>query len=279
MRPSLIIKFASFAISMLGTASLALAQEALPAEANSSSKKSGNGQVPAGSEKAQTEKASSERRAQIEEFHNAKAAMLEEVAQIRSKTKEGGAKAQREAVELWQKQNAARMDAVRQQAVALADAQAQALPTFGGQLEIPQNASEEVKAFLIQRARIYGESIAIEEQLKNSPQQSDAIMKDRDKRLPGALALQSQLARAVAGGAQQKVIQIPPQAQIPLGASPEVQALLNERNALLDELAKAQMKRPTGDGQTHEQWLLNWYGSQSERLRSIQQKAEQASQK
>ena len=216
-----------------------------------------------------------ERRAQIEEFHNARMAMLEEMAQVRAKVG-GDAKMQRQAVDLWQNENGARIQAIQQQALAIANSQPVAKPQPIPPVELPRNASEELKAFLLERTRLYNEEIAVNERSEQSPGQSDAILKDWQKRKDARLASQMKLAQALADKSGMEPLLPPPQIEIPPGVSREIRELLIERNTLLNERADAQAKQPLREGQTQADWLMKWYNAKPERFRNLQQKAQQA---
>lgn len=228
-----IVSFASFSISVLGIGSGASAEEALRPKTNHASPNAGGGQFPAESERTTTTDAVLERRAQIEEFHNAKMAMLEEMAQARAQVAKGGAKAQREAVEQWQKQNAVRMQAIQEQASIIASTQPAVKPAPLEQVELPENATEEVKGLLNQRALLYNGEIAVNERMEKFPGQSDAILKDWHKKRDADRVLLRKLAQAVAEKSARQPFLTVPQTEIPAGVRPEVRALLIERNALL----------------------------------------------
>lgn len=215
-------------------------------------------------------------RAEIEAFHDAKMAMLEEMAQVKTKAAAGGSQAQREAVELWQKRNAARMQTIQRQALAIANGRPEVEPAPLEQADLPANVSAEVKALLEQRVRDYNDQVATDTLAEKFPAQSDAIHKDRDRRNNEKFAAATKLAQSVADKLGKQPLLLPPQIEIPIGVSTEVRALLAERNVLLTERAEAQAKHPLRKGQTQADWLLNWYKTKSDRLQSIQQKAQQA---
>ena len=222
---------------------------------------------------------STDARSEIEAFHNAKMALLEEMAQVKAKAAAGGSQAQREAVESWQKGNEARMQAIQQQAVAIANGRRAVEPLPVGEADFPANVSEDVKALVKQRARDYNDQVATDRRLRESPGQADAISKSASKVKDDGEALRVKLAQAVADQGMRQPFVPALEMEIPDGVSAEVRALLAERNALLRERAEAQARQPLRDGQTQEDWLLKWNRTKSDRLQNLQQKAQQAAEK
>ena len=218
-------------------------------------------------------------RSDIEAFHQAKMALLEEMAQVKAKAAANGSQAQREAVDLWQKRNAARMQAIQQHAVAIANGRPAVEPAPLEPADLPANVRAEVKALLEQRVRDYNDQVATGRRLGEFPGQSEAILKDSSKRKDDGQALGMKLAQSVADQGMRQPFLPAPQIEIPAGVSAEVRALLAERNALLSERADAQARHPLREGQTQEDWLLNWYKTKSDHLQNLRQKAQQAAEK
>ena len=218
-------------------------------------------------------------RSDIEAFHNAKMAMLDEMTQVKAKAAAGGSQAQREAVDLWQKRNAVRMRAIQQHAIALANGRPAVESAPLEQADLPANVSAEVKALLAQRVRDYNDQVAADQRRREFPGQADAILKDSSKGKDEGLALQMNLAQSVADKEMHKPFLPAPQIEIPAGVSAEVRALLAERNALLSERTDAQARHPLREGQTQGDWLLDWYQTKSDRLQNLRQKAAQAAEK
>ncbi len=217
--------------------------------------------------------------AEMEAFHHAKMALLGEMAEVRAKAAAGGAQAQREAVDQWQKVNEGRMQAIQQQAVAMANARGTVEAAPVGQPDLPENISAEVKALLQQRTRDYNDRVATDRRLRESPKQADAILKNAAKGREDGEVLRIKLAQAVADqGMRQPFIPVP-QMEIPDGVSAEVRALLVERNALLAERAAAQAREPLRAGQTQADWLAEWHRAKPDRLQNLRQKAQQAAEK
>ena len=254
-------------ISVLQTASVAFGDSAKPSNISEAAKP------------ASAHEGANDGRPEIEAFHNAKMAMLEEMAQVKAKAAAGGSQAQREAVDLWQKRNAARMQAIQQDAVAIANRRSAVEPAPLEQPDLPTNVSAEVKALLEQRVRDYNDQVATGRRLGEFRGQSEAIPEDSSKKRDEGQALGMKLAQPVADQGMRQPFLPPPQIEIPAGVSAEVRALLAERNALLSERADAQARHPLRERQTQEDWLLNWYKTKSDRLQNLRQKAQQAAEK
>ena len=268
-----------FFISVFGIDRSAIGQDAPRPDAGEALTSGTHGLPLSESENGSKAAAAAKHRAQIGEFQNAKMIMLQEMEQAMANASKDGSKERREAVEQWREQNGARLRAVQEQAIALADSQPDVKAAPFEQARLPESASEELKALLNGRMLVYNGEIETLEQMAKHPEQADAIARKENGKRERDTALVRDLAQAVARQSERQPFLIPPQPGIPPDLAPEIRSLLIERNALLNERANALKQNPPQAGQTQGDWLMNWHKSQPDRLQKLGKKASEAAEK
>ena len=216
-----------------------------------------------------------------EEFHAAKLAAFEEMEQAKEAVaaRGAGAKGQREAALQWQKENAARLDALRQQAQALADAAPEPMRQPLVMPELPPGTPEELRALLAQRVRTWNAQAAVENQIEKDPARAETLIREWQAGADARQAERTLLANAAAEKSAATPLPIPLPMEIPAGVSAEVRALLEARNALFAARAAATKADAEPTLKNKGALLRNARQAEDAAAQALQQKALEAGEK
>ena len=217
-------------------------------------------------------------RSAAEEFHAAKLAAFGEMQQAKNQAAARGAdgKGQREAGLQWEKENAPRLDALRQQAQALAASAPEPARQPAAMPELPPGTPEEVRALLAHRVRTWNAQAAVEQQAGADPARAEALRRDWNSGADARQAEQALLAKAAAEKSAATPLPVPLPMEIPAGVTPEVRALLEARNAVF--AARAAAKQAEAEPLRKNMGVLLDQARQAERAaaQALQQKAAEA---
>jgi len=180
-----------------------------------------------------------------------------------------------EALEQFQQQNADLLQRQAQLGKLIAQQQDSSPVPVPPQLQMPPNASLQVKAFLAARDQLMRDEMAFKNlHLSDDPTTREAAMQQWRQQNAARLQQIQQMAKTLAQQQVASPLPVPPPLQMPPNASPEMQALLTARDQFArDEIAFLN-QHMNDDQPTRDAALQQWRQQNTARLQQIQQLAQ-----
>ncbi|MEO7101169.1 MAG: hypothetical protein ABI162_17585 [Luteolibacter sp.] len=199
---------------------------------------------------------------------NERRAIMLEVEKLR----ESGASP--EQISEWHEKNAARVASNEQKLVDMSARQDSVPQPYIREIQIPPGASETMKTFLRERAKLTNEQILIHNQtLQASPGKRSEALEAWQKK--NAAALEAQATRASQIGAESQPLALRPStsADIPRNATPDLRDFLTQRNAQIKAETEVIARLKTATPEQRQQALEAWRADNPVPVRAMQDAA------
>jgi hypothetical protein len=179
-----------------------------------------------------------------------------------------------EQIEIWNRNNAARLAAIQQKLSAMAARQDSKPQPYIREVQIPPGASENLENFLIERAKLNNEQILVHNQtLQASPEKRSEAIEAWQKQNAAVMEAQAARASQISGESQPPDLPVPSPADIPPNATPELKDFITRRNALIKAEAGVIAHLKTATPEQRQQALEAWRASNPLPARAMQDAA------
>lgn len=179
-----------------------------------------------------------------------------------------------EQISAWHEKNAARLEANGQKLAAISARQNSVPQPYIQQIHIPAEASEVMKSFLMERAKLNNEQVRIHNQtLQASPKERSRAIEDWQNQNTAALEAQAARAAQISTESPPPTLRVPTEADIPRNATPELRDFLTRRNAIIQALSDLNARLETANLEESQQVVQDWKIENSARTNALQKAA------
>jgi len=204
------------------------------------------------------------------EFLQNRATLTAKLAQLESKSSMTP-----EEVALFQQQNGDLLKRQAQLAQAMAQQEEKIAVPMPAPLQVPPEASPQIRAFMTARDQLAREEIAFRNQhLNDDPSTQETALQQWHQQNAARFQEVQQLALSVSKQMSPTSLPLPPPLQFPPNASPELRAFLTARDQLVRDEIAFQNQHATDDEPTRTDAHEQWQKQNAARFQQLQQLAQ-----
>ncbi len=178
-------------------------------------------------------------------------------------------------IETWHEANAARHQALRDAAIAMAARQTPPELPFIEEIQLPEGASRNMEEFLLQRAVLHNSRVELLNRLHQATEEErqqalETLQSQNEEALEVQRALAVQISEEGFLSEEQEIAADP---NIPPDASPELEDFLTKRHALMKEQIALLNQYRSATPEARQQALEDWHENNFSRLNALRKAA------